>query len=92
MLEAQVYDLLNERYPGLRWHHLRVYSQQNGFAATMHVTMPPRITVEAAHRLAEEAEATLRTQINDLDRVTIHTEPPENDKAQYEVTDMKSSP
>jgi divalent metal cation (Fe/Co/Zn/Cd) transporter len=35
------------------------------------------ITVEAAHRLAEAAEITLRGEIPGLERVTIHTEPPE---------------
>jgi divalent metal cation (Fe/Co/Zn/Cd) transporter len=43
----------------------------------MHVTLPPQITVEAAHRIAEDAEILLRAEIPQLERATIHTEPPD---------------
>jgi divalent metal cation (Fe/Co/Zn/Cd) transporter len=74
-LEAQARDLLNAQYPGLDWHHLRVYPGQSGFAVSMHVTLPLQMTIEAAHRLAEDAELFLRGQMPMIDRVTIHTEP-----------------
>ena len=74
-LESQIRNLLEKNYPDLDWHHLRVYPAQNGYAASMHVKLPSKLTVEAAHQLAESAEAMLRIHIPDLGRVTIHTEP-----------------
>ena len=76
-LETEARDLLDEQYPGLDWHDLRVYPGQSGFAVSMHVTLPPQMTIEAAHRLAEDAELFLRSQMPQIARVTIHTEPPD---------------
>jgi divalent metal cation (Fe/Co/Zn/Cd) transporter len=50
----------------------------NGFALTLHAGLPPQMSLEAAHRIAEAAEITLRAEMPQLERVTIHTEPPEN--------------
>lgn len=74
-LTGRALALLQQHYPELDWHDLRVYPDDGGFAAAMHVTLPPQITVEAAHRVAEDAETLLRTQLPGLARVTIHTEP-----------------
>lgn len=78
-LEAQAHELLDAQYPGLDWHHVRVYPGQSGFAATMHVKLPPQMTIEAAHRLAEDAELFLRSQMPEIGRITIHTEPTEHE-------------
>ncbi len=78
-LEAQALRLLQTHYPGLDWHHLRVHSYNHGFSIAMHVTLPPQITVEAAHRIAEDAELLLRAEIPQFERATIHTEPPDED-------------
>lgn len=79
LLEQHAHQLLQGRYTDLDWHDLRVYpfNGSGGFALSMHVTLPPQITIEAAHRIAEDAETLLRSEIPQLARVTIHTEPPE---------------
>ncbi len=76
-LAARALALLQRHYPELDWHDLRVYPDDGGFAAAMHVALPPQITVEAAHRIAENAETLLRANLPSLARVTIHTEPSE---------------
>jgi divalent metal cation (Fe/Co/Zn/Cd) transporter len=77
-ISRQALDLLRRRFPGRNWHDLRV-QVHNGevFNLTAHVSLEPQMSVEAAHALAEEAELLLRTSIPHLQRVTIHTEPPD---------------
>ncbi len=45
----------------------------------MHVTLSADLTLERAHQIAEDAEILVRTEFPDVERVTIHTEPPEPD-------------
>jgi cation diffusion facilitator family transporter len=67
--------LLQKHYPHIGWHDLRLRPSVSGFAMAVHATLPPQITVEAAHYIAESAETMLRGQWRQLQRVTIHTEP-----------------
>lgn len=76
-LKQRAGDLLRAHYPDADWHRLRVYPTENGFTMTMHVALRSQMLVEDAHRIAESAETLLRAQIPALERVTIHTEPPE---------------
>lgn len=76
-LEDQAAHLLRSEFPDLNWHHIEVYASNGSFALSLHVTLPGQISVEAAHRIAESAETLLRAQISQIERVTIHTEPPE---------------
>jgi cation diffusion facilitator family transporter len=76
-IESQALALLCEHYPDTNWHNLRVYPSERGCSIAMHVTLPPQMSVEAAHRIAESAELMLRSAIPELERVTIHTEPPD---------------
>jgi cation diffusion facilitator family transporter len=76
-IAAQVRQVLHQHYPDLDWHQINVFPLPGGFAVNMHVTLPPQMTVEAAHRVAEETEMLLRTNLPLVERVTIHTEPPE---------------
>ncbi|MBZ0293412.1 MAG: cation-efflux pump [Anaerolineae bacterium] len=76
-LEREAMALLRAEHDDLDWHDLRVQPCQTGFSLSMHVTLPPQISVEAAHRVAESAETLLRNQMPELERVMIHTEPPE---------------
>lgn len=75
----QAQTLLSEHFPGVGWHHLSARPQPEGIALNLHATLPPHISVEAAHGLAEEAETLLRASIPQLMRVTIHTEPYDHD-------------
>lgn len=62
-------------FPLVDWHHLRVYDHAGHLALTLHVTLAPQMTIDAAHDLSERAEALLRAELPVLKRVTIHTEP-----------------
>lgn len=68
-------ELLQKHYPHIGWHDLRLRPSVSGFTMAVHATLPPQITVEAAHYIAESAETLLRGQWRQLQRVTIHTEP-----------------
>jgi len=76
-LKGVALRLLQSEYPQTDWHDADVFPSENGFAFMTHVTLPSQISVEAAHQVAENAEALLRRRLPELDRVTIHTEPPE---------------
>jgi cation diffusion facilitator family transporter len=78
-LEHDIAALLAQYYPGLHWHDVSVQPFDRGYVATMHVTLPPHITVETAHRMAENTETRLRSDMPQLARVVIHTEPPEDE-------------
>lgn len=67
--------LLNRIYPHVGWHHFASHATPQGFALNLHAALPAQISLEAAHELAEAAEATLRGAIPNLTRITIHTEP-----------------
>jgi cation diffusion facilitator family transporter len=77
-IESQALALLREHYPDTDWHDLRVHPSERGFSLSMHVALPSQMSVEAAHRIAESAELLLRSAIPELERVTIHTEPPDS--------------
>lgn len=76
-IAREVLALLKRYYPDMGWHHVHVSTYDDGYALTMHVTMPAQITLEYAHGVAEAAEMLVRTQYPSVARVTIHTEPPE---------------
>lgn len=80
MLRLQALQLLEANYPDANWHNLWVAPSNEGFSLLMHVTLPAQLSVESAHRIAEAAETLLRTELPQIERVTIHTEPPEEDK------------
>lgn len=76
-MKAQARIVLDDEFPDEDWHDLWVSPLDDGFALHMHLTLPATMSVEAAHRVAEAAEMRLRSGIPGLQRVTIHTEPPE---------------
>jgi divalent metal cation (Fe/Co/Zn/Cd) transporter len=78
MLKKQVLELLNAHYPSMNWHHVRVLPYEGSgdiYAVSLHVMMDAELTVEEAHKLAEDAELLIRGQVEQIERVTIHTEP-----------------
>lgn len=75
-LAIRALSLLKRMYPQGGWHHVRAEgTPESGFALALHVALDPHITVEEAHRLAEEAETLLKSNYPRILRVTIHTEP-----------------
>ncbi len=77
VFRKQVKNLLNAHFPQADWHNMEIFPTLSGFTAAMHVTLPAQITVEAAHQIAESAEILLRAHLPLIERVTIHTEPPD---------------
>lgn len=76
-LQTQAHALLCQQYPQVDWHDLRTRPMPHGFAMNLHATLPPQMSMEAAHSVAEHAETLLRGTWPDLQRVIIHTEPDE---------------
>jgi cation diffusion facilitator family transporter len=77
LIKKQAANLLRSHYPSKNWHNLRVTPYDGGYALSLHITLPAETSLEEAHSLAETAELLLRSEIDDLRRATIHTEPPD---------------
>lgn len=75
IVHQQVMALLEQRFATVHWHDLLLYPQENGMGMTIHAHLPANIPIEDAHNLTGDAERLLRSQLNVLDRITIHTEP-----------------
>ncbi len=75
MIGAQALHLLRGYNPEVNWHNLVVRPVNGGFLLATHAVLPPQTPIETAHRIAEDAETRLRSDIPRLSRVTIHTEP-----------------
>ncbi len=77
-LSTRALNLLKRMYPNGGWHHVRAEgTPEMGYTLALHVALDPLLTVEEAHKLAEDAETLLKSNYPRLTRVTIHTEPPE---------------
>lgn len=76
-LKSSAMLLLKQHFPAAGWHHEQVMPLAGGYAFAAHAALPPDISLEDAHALAEAAEVTLRDAYPELQRVTIHTEPEE---------------
>jgi cation diffusion facilitator family transporter len=74
-LHRTVTNLLHTHFPDVNWHDITVRRIHHGYALNLHAALPPEMQVEAAHDIAESAEILLRSEVDDLTRVTIHTEP-----------------
>ena len=78
--EAMAYLLtvmqnLAERFPQGNWHHESLHYEGGGYTLSVHCHLPGDLSIETAHQFAERAELYLRSNFNELHRVTIHTEP-----------------
>ncbi len=56
-------------------HHVALWEEEDGLAASMHCTFRPEVSIEEAHDLSEQLEARLRGELPQLQRVVIHLEP-----------------
>jgi cation diffusion facilitator family transporter len=74
-LHDRVTHLLHTQFPDVRWHDITARRIHRGYALNLHAALPPEMHIETAHGIAESAEILLRGDIDDLSRVTIHTEP-----------------
>jgi cation diffusion facilitator family transporter len=58
-------------------HGVAIWEEGHRWAASLHCSLSPELTIEEAHALSERLEARLREEIPQLRRVVIHLEPPE---------------
>ncbi|MCD4685367.1 MAG: cation-efflux pump [Anaerolineae bacterium] len=79
-LRDQALAVANRLYPDANWHHTAIRLALGGYALTMHCHLPAAICVEEAHAIAEHVETTIRNEHPHVQRVTIHTEPPEHER------------
>ena len=68
--------IANRLYPDGHWHHASIRLALGGYALTVHCYLPASVSVEEAHTIAEHVETTIRNEMPQVQRVTIHTEPP----------------
>ncbi|WP_067046668.1 cation diffusion facilitator family transporter [Methanofollis ethanolicus] len=60
-------------------HEFRCRGAPGEMMADIHITVDPGMTVEEAHRIAEEAEAAIRGGVPGMKEVIVHIEPGEKD-------------
>jgi cation diffusion facilitator family transporter len=56
-------------------HHVTIWEEDDGLAASLHCLLPPELPVEEAHRLSEQLEEYLCERMPALRRVVVHLEP-----------------
>ncbi len=79
-LRDRALEIAHRLYPTADWHHATIRLAPGGYALTMHCHLPASVSVEEAHTIAEHVETTIRNELSLVQRVTIHTEPPEKEK------------
>ena len=79
-LRDQAIRIANQLYPHADWHQPTIRLALGGYAMTMHCHLPASISVEEAHGIAEHVETCIRNELTQVQRVTIHTEPPVHEK------------
>lgn len=57
-------------------HNLRLWSEPDALALSMHCTLPPAMSIVDAHELSEQVQDALQQQMPQLKRVIVHVEPP----------------
>jgi cation diffusion facilitator family transporter len=74
-LSRRVEEVL-DRLPGCgAYHKVRVYSQGEAWAVSLHCLLDPALSLRQAHEASSAIENQLRNQVPRLCRVTVHMEP-----------------
>ncbi len=73
----QALAIAHRLYPDAHWHQPTIRPAMGGYAITLHCWLPGAMSIQEAHALAEHVETQIRASIPQVQRVTIHTEPPE---------------
>lgn len=82
LLAHKALDIAQSLYPNHIWHDVEIREEMDGgYALSMHCHVPGDMRLEDAHHIAETVETQLRATLPQLHRVTIHTEPPGDDRA-----------
>jgi divalent metal cation (Fe/Co/Zn/Cd) transporter len=65
-----------DRLPGCgSYHQVRVYSEGEDWAVSLHCLLEPALPLRQAHEVSSAIENQLRNQVPRLCQVTVHTEP-----------------
>jgi divalent metal cation (Fe/Co/Zn/Cd) transporter len=78
-LRDQALRMAKELYPDAHWHDATIRLMMGGYAMTIHCWLPGNLSVQEAHEIAENVETQIRAKLPQVQRVTIHTEPPEEE-------------
>jgi len=74
-LEAQIVSLVDGVVGEGACHHVAIWEEADGLAASLHCSLDVDVPVEEAHDFSERWESHLRERIPSLHRVVIHLEP-----------------
>jgi cation diffusion facilitator family transporter len=74
-LEAQIVSLVDSVVGEGACHHVAIWEEADGLAASLHCSLDVDLPVEEAHDFSERWESHLRERIPSLRRVVIHLEP-----------------
>jgi cation diffusion facilitator family transporter len=74
-LEAYIVSLVDGFVNEGACHHVELWQDEDGFAASLHCSLRAELSVQEAHNLSERLEAHLRERMPILKRVVIHLEP-----------------
>jgi cation diffusion facilitator family transporter len=75
----QALDIARSLYPDAHWHEFTIRPVMGGYAMTVECGLPGSVSVQEAHAIAEHVETQIRAALPQVQRVTIHTEPPESE-------------
>jgi cation diffusion facilitator family transporter len=74
-LEALIVSLVDGLVDGGACHDVKLWQEEDGFAASLHCSLETGLSVQEAHDLSERLEGRLRERMPLLRRVVIHLEP-----------------
>jgi cation diffusion facilitator family transporter len=73
--EAEIVSVVNGFVGEGACHHVELWKEEDGFAASLHCSLTAELSVQEAHDLSERLEEHLRKQMPLFRRVVIHLEP-----------------
>jgi len=75
-LAQRALRIATELFPDNQWHDLNIRVEPDGsYSLSMHCRVDGSLPLGEAHRLAEQVETRMRSELPGLGRITIHTEP-----------------
>jgi cation diffusion facilitator family transporter len=76
-MEAKIVSLVDSLVGDGACHHVAIWQEDERWAASLHCSLSPQLSIQEAHDLSERMEMRLLDQIPLLTRVVIHIEPPQ---------------
>ncbi len=76
-MEAKIVSLVDSFVGDGACHHVAIWQEDESWAASLHCSLSPQLSIQEAHDLSERLEVHLLDEIPPLRRVVIHLEPPE---------------